>query len=149
MTTKTQVPALGADGWFTIEGEPRLIGSRCSGCGTYAFPPRSGSCPNPECRSTEMEATPLSRKGHIWSYTDAQYQPPSPYVVDGDDFTPFAIAAVELESEGIVVLGQLTAGVSVDDVSVGDEVEITIGPLFSDDEHEYLTWRWQPTGGAR
>ncbi len=100
-----------------------------------------------------MEPTPLSRRGRIWSYTDAQYQPPAPYVHDGDDFTPFAIAAVELAAEGLVILGQLVGGVGVGDVAVGDEVEVVTGTLFSDDEHDHQVWRWRPmaastTGGA-
>lgn len=148
MTTRTPVPALGAEGWFDPEGSPHLIGVQCATCGTYAFPPRAQWCPNPSCRGTTMEPTPLSRRGRIWSYTDAQYQPPAPFIEDRDDFTPFAIAAVELEAEGLVILGQLTPGVGVEDVAVGDEVEVVTGTLFSDDDHDYLVWRWQPVGGA-
>lgn len=149
MTTQTRVPALGAQGWFSTDGEAHLIGSRCTECGTKAFPRREGSCPNPACRGTEMVDTPLARTGRIWSYTDAQYQPPAPYVTTTDEFSPFAIAAVELADEGLVILGQLTPGTTVEDVSVGDEVEVVIDTLFSDADHDYLVWRWQPTGGAK
>lgn len=149
MTTKTRVPALGAEGWFTTGDAPCLVGSRCSSCGTYAFPPREGTCPSPACRGTDLAEAELSRTGRIWSYTDARYQPPAPYVSPGEEFEPFAIAAVELEAEGLVVLGQLAPGVGVDDVAVGDEVEVIVDTLFSDEEHDYLIWRWQPTGGAR
>ena len=39
MTTRTRVPALGAEGWFTPAGdEPALLGQQCATCGTYAFP---------------------------------------------------------------------------------------------------------------
>lgn len=149
MSTKSKVHALGAEGWFTLDDAPTLIGSKCTDCGTYWFPKRQGWCANPACRGTVLTDTPLARRGRIWSYTDAQYQPPPPFVFDGDTFEPFAIAAVELESEGLVVLGQLVPGVGVDAISIGDEVELTIGTLFSDDEHDYQVWRWQPTGGAR
>lgn len=145
----TNAPALGAEGWFSTGDEPHLIGSRCTTCGTYAFPPKPGSCPNPACRGTETTEAPLSRTGHIWSYTDAQYQPPAPYIVDGDEFEPFAIAAVSLEAEGLVVLGQLTRCVTVEDVQVGDEVTLVVDTLFSDDEGDHLIWRWQPTGGSK
>ena len=148
MSTKPKVPALGAEGWFTLGDEPTLVGSRCSSCGTYSFPRRQGWCPNPQCRGTEMVDTPLSRRGRVWSYTDAQYQPPPPFVSDVDTFEPFAIAAVELEAEGLVVLGQLAPGIGVDEVAVGDEVELIVGTLFSDDEHDYQVWRWQPVGAA-
>ena len=44
-------------------------------------------------------------------------------------------------------LGQLAPGVGVDEVGGGDEVELIVGTLFSDDEHDYQIWRWQPRGG--
>ena len=151
MPTKTRVHALGAEGWFTLDDEaPALIGSRCTSCGTYVFPKRAGWCANPRCRGTEFHDVPLSRRGKVWSYTDAQYQPPPPYVVPGDTFEPFAIAAVELAEEGLVILGQVVPGVGVQELHVGDEVEVAVGTLFSDDEHDYQIWRWQPvaTEGA-
>ena len=55
---------------------------------------------------------------------------------------------MELETEGLVVLGQLAPGVGVDEVAVGDEVELIVGTLFSDDDHDYQIWRWQPTGNG-
>jgi len=42
------------------------------------------------------------------------------------------------------VLGQVVPGVSVDDLSVGDEVELVVDTLYEDDEHEYLVWKWRP-----
>ena len=83
------------------ETAPALIGSRCRTCGTYVFPPTLIACPNPDCSSTsaEIDATfetvELSRRGRIWSYTDARYEPPPPYVAS-DPYEPFCLAAVEL-----------------------------------------------------
>jgi uncharacterized OB-fold protein len=159
MTTRTPVPAV--EGWFTVpepgsDEPPTLLGGRCTDCGTYVFPRASSFCPNPACEGTDFDQVPLSRTGTVWSYTDAQYQPPPPYVVPGETFEPFALAAVELAAEGLVVMGQLVPGVGVDDVAVGDQVELVLGTLFSDDDHDHLVWRWQPTarpaddrGGAR
>ena len=48
----------------------------------------------------------LSRRGRIWSYTDARYQPPPPYVA-ADPYVPFCLAAVELAAEKLVVMGQV------------------------------------------
>ncbi len=59
---------------------PALIGRRCARCGTYQFPPTGEWCPNPACTGESMEAAELSRLGRVWSYTDAQYQPPPPFV---------------------------------------------------------------------
>lgn len=67
-----------------------------------------------------------------------------PFVVPEGGFQPFAIAAVELADEGLVILGQLTPGATVHDIKVGDEVELTVGTLFSDDDNDYQVWRWAP-----
>lgn len=145
--TKTRVPAV--DGWFTTDPDrPALLGHRCTACGTYVFPPKAGSCPNPGCAATTLEDVELSTRGTVWSYTDARYQPPPPYVVPGAEHEPFALAAVELAAEGLVVLGQVVTGTSVDDLAVGAPVELVVDTLYEDDEHEYLVWKWAPVGGG-
>lgn len=144
MSTRTKVPAFGAEGWFTLGDEPALIGSTCTTCGSFHFPKRAGWCANPRCRGTELTEVELSRRGRVWSFTDAQYQPPPPFIFDGETFEPFAIAAVELDAEGLVILGQVVPGIGVTDLAVGTEMELTIGTLFSDDDHDYQVWRWQP-----
>ncbi len=58
------------------------------------------------------------------------------------------LAAVELETEKMVVLGQVVAGVSVDDLKVGMEMELVLGTLYEDDENEYMVWKWQPAAQA-
>ena len=138
----TASPAI--EGWFTSGPEPALLGSRCTTCGTVFFPRRSGFCANPACGGEDFEETELSRRGTVWSYTDAQYQPPPPYVAP-DPFVPFALAAVELP-EGLVVLGQVARGYGVADLHVGAEVELVVEP-----EHatEQLIWRWLPLNSGR
>jgi len=85
----------------------------------------------------------LSPTGTVWSYTDARYQPPPPFVATADPFEPFALAAVELDGDGLVVLGQMVTGVGVTDLHVGAKVELVIDTLFEDDEHEYTIWKWR------
>ena len=152
MGVATRVPAV--EGWFTTgeggEGgdggpAPALLGSRCTECGTYAFPSESSYCRNPDCSSTTFETVELSRRGRIWSYTDARYQPPPPYVA-ADPYVPFCLAAVELAAEKLVVMGQVVAGVTVDDLTVGDEVELVVDTLYSADDCDYLVWKWRPLG---
>jgi uncharacterized OB-fold protein len=148
--TKTRVPALGADGWFTEQGAdgPVLVGNRCTACGTVFFPAASFACRNPDCDGRSFESAELSRRGSIWSFTDAQYQPPPPYVATTDPYEPFALAAVELAAEGMVVLGQVATGFGVDDMRVGGEVELVVETLFEDDDNEYRIWRWKPVEGV-
>jgi uncharacterized OB-fold protein len=131
------------EGWFTTGPEPALLGSRCTTCGSTFFPPTAGFCRNPQCSGDAFETTELSRRGRVWSYTDAQYQPPPPYIPSTDPYEPFALAAVELP-EGIVVLGQVASGYGVVDLEVGHEVELVVEPLHTDDSGERTIWRWKP-----
>ena len=86
----------------------------------------------------------LSSTGRLWSYTDACYQPPAPFVARTDPYEPYCLAAVELEREQLVVLGQVIAGVAVEDLRVGMEMELVVDVLDADDETEYLVWKWRP-----
>jgi uncharacterized OB-fold protein len=139
---KTRVPAV--EGWFTLDAEkPQLLGSQCTSCKSFFFPKESLYCRNPACAGTEFADVPLSRTGKIWSFTNAGYQPPPPYI-PADPFVPFAIAAVELEEERMVVLGQVAAGVGVDQLKVGMQVELALETLYEDDATEYMVWKWKP-----
>ena len=130
------------DGWFTLDADrPHLIGTRCTACGTYYFPKLNGFCRNPDCASESFESVNLSRTGKLWSFTNAAYQPPEPYVqVDKDSFQPFAIAAVELEKEKMIVLGQIVTGVGVESLKAGMTMELKLEPLTDGK----LTWKWKP-----
>jgi hypothetical protein len=135
------------EGWFRSEGEPALLGTKCKQCGTYFFPREETYCRNPSCQSTEFEEVALSNKGKLWSFTNNCYQPPAPYG-SADPFEPYAIAAVELEREKMVVLGQVVAGVGVEDLKAGMEMELVIETLFEDDESEQIVWKWRPAAAA-
>ena len=135
------------EGWFTTGAEPALVGSRCTSCGSTYFPPHrpgtAGFCRNPMCGGEEFVEVELSRRGRVWSYTDAQYQPPPPYLPAVDPYDPFALAAVELP-EGLVVLGQVAAGYGVADLAVGREVELVVETLYADASGVRTIWRWKP-----
>ncbi|MFE6624552.1 Zn-ribbon domain-containing OB-fold protein [Streptomyces sp. NPDC008086] len=137
-------------GWFAGDGDDfRLLGTRCSTCASVFFPREDAHCRNPGCSGGDLEEFPLSRRGRVWSYTDSQYRPPSPYVTDPElPWVPYALIAVELESERLVVLGQAVPGVTVADLTVGMEVEVVPGVLHEDAETIWTTWHWRPTGVA-
>jgi uncharacterized OB-fold protein len=139
---KTRAPAV--EGWFTMDPErPSLLGTRCRACGSYFFPPETVFCRNPACQGTAFEEVPLSRRGRLWSFTDNRYAPPAPYVA-ADPFAPYAIAAVELEAEQMVVLGQVVSGLGVEALRTGMEMELALGTLFEDERNEYVVWKWRP-----
>jgi uncharacterized OB-fold protein len=142
----TTAPAI--EGWFTMDPDrPHLVGSRCVKCGTYFFPKGVSFCRNPGCEGTEFEQVELSRTGRIWSYTNACYQPPEPFVAP-EPFVPFAIAAVELEKERMTILGQVVSGVDVDALRVGMPVELVLETLYRDGEQDKVIWKWRPVEGA-
>lgn len=140
--TEDVKPAI--DGWFaTDDSGPHLIGSRCPTCGTYVFPPRARDCPNPNCESGTLEPAALSRRGTLWSYTENRYAPPPPYPA-ADPFEPFAVAAVQLADEGLIVLGKVVEGTLAADLRVGMEMELAVEPLYRDDdgvERTVYAWR--------
>jgi uncharacterized OB-fold protein len=111
------------------------------------FPREDAACRNPGCSGGELIEVSLSRRGRVWSYTDSRYRPPSPYVSDRElKWQPYALIAVELAAERLVVLGQTVPGVTVADLAVGMEVEVVPGVLNEDAETTWTTWHWRPTG---
>ncbi|HEX4491720.1 MAG TPA: OB-fold domain-containing protein [Acidimicrobiia bacterium] len=140
--TRTRVPAV--DGWFTMdEAAPALIGARGVDSGSYFFPKAVATSANPAAPFEEREDVALSRRGRVWSYTTNHYKPPAPYVA-ADPFEPYTVLAVELEQEQMIVLGPLATGADPEQLRVGMEVELVLGPLYSDDDHEYVVWQWAP-----
>jgi uncharacterized OB-fold protein len=120
-----------------------LIGGKCARCGTYVFPPRASNCPNPACDGDLLDQVALSRRGTLWSYTENRYAPPPPYP-STDPFEPFAVAAVELADEGLIVLGKVTKGTLAAELKVGMEMELSTDALFTDDDGiERIVYAWR------
>ncbi len=139
-----QVPVV--EGFFD-PSLPALLGTRCMDCATVFFPAERSWCRNPRCASNTFDEITLSTTGTIWSFTDAQYAPPAPYVA-ADPYEPFAIVAVELAEEGIVVLGHAAHGTTVADLAVGAAVELVVETLYTDADGDKLVWRWRPVKEA-
>ncbi|WP_371539321.1 zinc ribbon domain-containing protein [Streptomyces sp. NBC_01023] len=148
--TRTRTPVVA--GWFTAdagEDDFRLLGTRCSACSAVFFPREDTFCRNPGCQGGELAEVPLSKRGRVWSYTDGRYRPPAPYVSDpGVEWEPYTLVAVELEAEGMVVLGQAAPGVTLADLAVGDVVEAVPGVLNEDTDTTWTTWHWRPVPTA-
>lgn len=142
---KKRVPAV--EGLFKIvNGEARLVGGRVPGTESYFFPKHLGGA-DPRVGPVELEEVLLSPRGKVWSYTTSHYRPPAPFVAASEPFEPITIAAVELEREKMVVLGQCAAGVTPEDLRVGMRMELIVDVLYSDEDHDYTVWKWQPADG--
>ena len=139
--SKNRVPAI--EGWFTLNEDPQLIGLRDAESGTYFFPKDVAVSRAPGYDHVDLEEVELSRTGKLWSYTTNHYQPPAPYV-SPEPFKPYTIAAVELEREKMVVLGQIASDVDPEELKTGDEVELVLETLYEDDDSEFVVWKWKP-----
>jgi len=143
-----RIPAV--EGWYTIDEKPHLIGAKCGACGTYVFPPRENGCPNPSCDGDVLGAALLSTRGRVWSYTENRYAPPPPYKA-ADPFEPYALVAVQLEKEGIIVLGQAPKGVLAADLKVGLPMQLETDVLYSETGDDgsvtdHIVYVWAPAG---
>ena len=144
---KTKVPAV--EGLFGEEnGSAFLIGGKVPGRESYFFP-KNLAGGDPSVPMSELEEVKLSNRGTVWSYTTSHFAPPPPFIVNTEPYEPITVAAVHLEREQMVVLGQCMNGTTADDLTVGAEVELVIDTLYEDDDYEYTVWKWQliPVGG--
>jgi uncharacterized protein len=126
-----------AEGLFTDETPPRLIGGRNRVTGRIVFP-----CPP----SAEFEPYPLKREGILWSYTIQRYRPKSPPYAGPEAFRPWPVAYVALEGETMVEAR--LSGVEFDTISIGMKVEFTPVPLDPDAVDSRLIPAFQPIGAA-
>lgn len=111
-----------AEGLFTDEMAPRLIGGKDRDTGRIVFP-----CPP----GPTHEPVPLSREGVLWSYTVQRFRPKSPPYAGPEAFAPWVVAYVELPGE-VIVEARLD-GVAFEDVVVGMPVRFHPGLLDMND----------------
>jgi uncharacterized OB-fold protein len=124
-----------AEGLFTDETSPRLVGGRNRETGRIVFPCPSGK---------DYEPYPLGRQGTIWSYTIQRYRPKSPPYAGPDDFRPWPVAYIELPGE-VIVEGRLT-NVEFDAIRIGMPVELTFMPLDPAKPDSVMIYAFQPIG---
>ena len=127
----------------TDPGAPYLIGGKCHQCRNVCLSAAGQQLPNPACDSDELAQVPLSRRGTLWSYTENRYAPPPPYPAP-DPFEPFAVTAVQLADEGIIVLGKVVEGTLAADLKIGMEMELATMTLYVDDDGVQRTvYAWE------
>jgi hypothetical protein len=135
-----------APGLFS-EGEdgPRLLGSRCLGCGASYFP-KDTVCHNPGCDDPSIEEALFGPTGTIWSCAVQNYQPPAPVVTE-EPYKPYAVGMVDLD-DGLRVMGRI----DVEDpmsVVVGAAVTLVTGRIGVDaDGNDVITWMFRPIADA-
>lgn len=108
-----------ADGLWTEEAAPRLIGGKRKSDGEIIFPMPDGDA------ADDYVAVPLSRTGTLWSWTIQSFPPKSPPYTGPAAFEAFALGYVELPGE-VIVEARLTQGHGL---SIGMAMELVIVPF--------------------
>jgi uncharacterized OB-fold protein len=136
-----------ADGIFTIEdGQPKLLGSRCTNCNNHMFPRQSGC---PKCMFNEQEDVELATEGTLWTWTVQAFPPKSPPYLGptGDDFVPYGVGYVELPGQ-LRVESRLTVS-DPKELVIGMEMELVLDPLCIDDDgNQVVTYAFAPKQSA-
>jgi uncharacterized OB-fold protein len=125
---------------------PRLLGSRCSACGTPYFP-RSAHCHAAGCAGGRVEDAAFGPRGTLWSWAVQCYPPPPPARYD-EPYEPYALGLVDL-AEGLRVLARLELSEGAR-LRAGLPVELVLAPLCRHPERgELVTWKFRPRAGGR
>jgi uncharacterized OB-fold protein len=124
---------------------PQLIGSQCGDCGATTFPVQQ-RCPR--CSGGQMSELLLPRSGTLVAWTTQAFPPGAPFAgPTGKDFVPFGVGLVQLgfgEDAVIRVEGRLTENDPAK-LKFGQEVELTMVPLTTDDEGaDVMTFAFRP-----
>ncbi len=126
--------------------EPRLIGGRCTSCGTVTFPVWP-SCAR--CGSTEVEQHLLPRRGTLWTFTTQEFLPKEPYAggETAETFRPYGIGLVQLDDE-VRVEARLTESDPAT-LRIGMEMELVVVPFRTDDDGtEVMVYAFAPVEGS-
>jgi hypothetical protein len=102
-------------GFFDVLGDGRLLGARCTDCGTHLVPPRPACY---DCGSRAVTIAEQPRTGEVISYTSVN-RPPSAFA----HLAPITVAVVELDSSARLT-GRVDAPLA--DVTIGDRVELQV-----------------------
>jgi uncharacterized OB-fold protein len=102
-----------------IDGQWRLVGSRCEACGDVRFPAAFG-CPNCHSGQDTLRRHPLSTVGSVFAFSRVM-KAPAPFK------GPYVLAYVQLP-EGPRVLAQLEC--APDEEVFGKSCDLTVGILW-------------------
>ena len=138
----TATPAI--EGWFTTGSEPALIGSQCTSCGCVFFPRTEGFCRNPVCDGEAFEDVELSRRGS--DLVLHRRAVPAAAAVHPGQPTRSSRSRWRRSScpRAWSCSARSRPGTASATCSVGQEAELVVETLYTDDEGERTIWRWKP-----
>lgn len=108
-----------------VDGELRLVGSRCNECSTVTFPTQD-SCPS--CTGQNVGPHPLAPVGTLWASTVQRFTPKTPYLGADTGAAMYGVGYVDLGGE-VLVESRLVG--DVDSFHIGMPVVLTLETLPS------------------
>ena len=99
--------------------ENKVMGTRCTDCGLFFFPPRA-DCH--QCLASNMEWFEVSGKGKLVSYSKLQYAP-----IGFENDVPYCIAL--LDYGDYKVFGRIAKDLPEDKIQVGMEMQTVVNEL--------------------
>ena len=127
----TQIPVVD---YLCLDGEPRLRGHRCTGCGAV-FLQRHNGCA--ACGTRVFDRVDLPRTGLLRTFT---------IVHRGRRGEPFVSAVVELDDGTIVKSNLLEVPPEPDQIPLGGRVELVTYPVTTDSQGtEAVAFGFRPT----
>jgi uncharacterized protein len=131
-----------AEGLFTQDSSPHLIGGRCTTCGVVSFP-RADGCA--KCAGTDIVDHALSSTGTLWTWTIQGFLPKNPPYAGKEsakDFVPYGVGYVDLGD--VKVESRLTtADPAV--LKIGMPVTMVLVPFTTDgDGNDVVTFAFSP-----
>ncbi len=102
----------------------RLMGSRCTACGTTSFPPRA-DCE--ECMSGDFEFQEISGRAVLHTFTKIVAAP-----TGFEDVTPYIVGVVDLE-EGGRALAWFGETIAEEEIRIGMELQV-VPRIFEESE---------------
>ncbi len=128
-----------AEGLFTQDPEPSLIGGRRKDTGKIVFPCPAGA------EGALYEPVALAREGKLWSFTIQRFRPKSPPYAGADDdrsFKPFALGYVELA--GQVIVESRLATERFDTLAIGMPMRLVLVPFAKASGGEAVSYAFAP-----
>jgi uncharacterized OB-fold protein len=120
--------------WRLRKSKYRLIGTKCSTCGSIYFPPRPVCL---KCRKRgNLSEYQLSHSGKILSWT-VIHIPPEGF----EEQAPYVIAIIELD-DGIRIPGQI---INPETIDIGKKVKAVFRKIYEDDQSGLIHYglKWQ------
>jgi uncharacterized protein len=129
--------------WFKVEsGECHLIGTQCSSCGAYYFPPQLLGCRVQSCTASNLRPVPLSNTGALWSFTTLYEKPPPPFV-EAEHFSRLSVVIVELAVQKLKVIGYLEKRTDPSSLKIGQRMQLAAGDRNQGETVDYGSLQWR------